>query len=410
MADDNTKCDKSGILIHQTELRDAKTECCDEVYKDCFKGDPFFDKLLNTSVCVPAVGEIVSFAPCNPNLYTVGQWVYIKDLGRFPIVEINNGIIKIRNSHDDSEAISGNNAPGTCVSGTVKLWVIDRPDRLEVDVSDAVVQKLNTSTSICLDKQIDQEPQEEKVFLWGLFEKCTRLISSIFSFNNTLCFPDIPAVDYKDPLDGVTGKRVIMEADDCDCDDSPQNCLKIENLPPDNGIEKFCGGARRFIAVPNDFEEKQYVLGVDIDGDAESNSNFGCPTWRELDIKDCYPKPLDGGDPHLVVVKSGVNGSASGSFDLSTVLSDIGVEFDVCWAVVLIGMRMSPPAFKVTISGADSFSIDTIQDSVWHGENITYTVHVPLINGTTFNWEHEAMNSSGDAFTLRVVQVFAKNK
>lgn len=293
MSDNNTGCGCGGQTSSEcttsersffiAEVEKSRANTCSET-ADCEFNVPFYDKtLVNSSFVVGAVGGTTPLSVCDNSRWTEGQWIYIPNAGRFQVTAKEGcSLIYVKNgcgSGEDAVALPGNAEPGKIFTGVQKLWLTSDPGCDDGPTNDYCTELLNAISDceapICkIFDPVDEEQDFRLVAASHIGEgsslkSCLYKAWQIFVKTTTLCFPSLPQ-NTVEKVGDTPVQDVQWLPDD--------GCLVKRALPSGGAIDIYCGGVKKYLQVPNDFESKEYSLGIDDDG---------CPTFKEIEVEGC---------------------------------------------------------------------------------------------------------------------------
>lgn len=257
-----------------TEVEESVANTCSQE-NQCPFNTPFFDETLaNSGFVISAVGSTFIIQVCDNSRWAIGQWVKIPNAGRFEIVSkdgCNN--IHLRNGCNTDEAIPGNVEPGTNFNGTHK--VIPSNYNCSEDNNDdfcnVILDEIaSCEQELCKILQSIENGQDYYLVASSFVEgdedalNCFKKATNILVKENTICFSSLPS-------------NSLSKIDDIPVQDvqiiPPDNCLAKRSLPSNPAVDIYCDGGKQYLEVPSDWEDKQYVLGV--------NDSTGCPDFVE---------------------------------------------------------------------------------------------------------------------------------
>ena len=251
------------------EVEEAVADTCKES-SPCEFNTPFYDETIaNSSFNIAEVGGIFTISVCDNNRWAVGQWVFIPNAGKFEITGKDScSTLYLRNgcgSGETATAIPGNASPGKNFSGTQKVWPTTDPGCGDSPTDDYCTQVLTSirdcDTLLC--KYLDNIDDEGEYVLPAVsyegdeFFSCFYKAPSIKVKPSTLCFPLIPSTSLSSVGDDPVQDVVWHPA---------EGCLNKRALPQKAAIDIYCEGEKKYLQVPDDWEDSIYKLGVDDDG------------------------------------------------------------------------------------------------------------------------------------------------
>jgi hypothetical protein len=239
--------------------------------------DAFYTLTSEKIFTVPAVGEEANMEVCDPGAFVEGQWIQ-HPLGKFRITKVEPACLTVANGCPNESAVLGNEAPGSTVSGRVPIWVTEY-DCSDDSVCDQLLTCIDEGDDISFTNTpvADTDGGEYHLFGGEIDDACgsgtdnaskLHKIEGITSDGKTLTFKEMPE---RDDESEDTFYRIVGEQVD-GCEEAKGIQLKLSSNPANAGVYVMCGGKEVFVEVPEDYDEKSYVLQP---GDS------GCPEWVE---------------------------------------------------------------------------------------------------------------------------------
>jgi hypothetical protein len=258
------------FFIAEVEESNAAT-CAEQA--QCPFNNPFYDTTLpNNGFVIASVGSAFIVKVCDNSRWAEGQWVYIPNAGRFQIIAKDGcNSLYLRNgcgTGSNAEAIPGNSNPGKSFNGVQHLWLTADPgcggdanSEFCNNVLDAIAE---CDQDLC--KYLEPVGSEDNYYrlLAGTHQddeegtiSCFRKAFDILVTPITLCFPRMASNTVTSNGDGSVQDVQIMPL---------KGCLVKRALPANPSIDIYCEGKKQYLRVPSDWEDKNYILGVDEDG------------------------------------------------------------------------------------------------------------------------------------------------
>lgn len=274
---------KKDVYLAKVESVFSNDQCPEEV--DITFDTPFFDETLhNKFITIPIKGnEFIIHVP-STSRWAIGQWVYIEQVGKFPITSIINNTQLVLTNQSDIES-------GRQFAGSRKIWISEpvlipesenaakslEETMSSVDFNFCAFTKENKSTengnpiaaildsSLCDPCGNKTNETESK--------KCFRYFKNIIFKYLTIALPFIPRTAISSSTFKKNGLEVISPLQDLLWHPELGDLYR-RDMPSTNAVDSYTQGGKTYALVPNDYSSNFYILGP--------NKDTGKPEWRSF--------------------------------------------------------------------------------------------------------------------------------
>jgi hypothetical protein len=255
---------------------------------------PFFDTMLaNRFLVIPEEDELFFVDVPLASRWTIGQWMHIENVGKYPIVNImGDHQVVVKNL----AGVTANPSPGAQFLGSRKLWLsAEQTPLLSQSLTDVQAALEDPNFDPCL--QLDFSSSADSANPVGALAsnvvcqpcgdsslstkktRCLRVFENILFKIYTIALPLIRSLSSNAVTFKKDGETVTESVQDIVW--SPQDgSLFRRALPTTSSVDSYFDGKKTYVAVPSDYASKFYVLSP-----AKSN---GAPSWRLFDFKASY--------------------------------------------------------------------------------------------------------------------------
>lgn len=235
---------------------------------------PFYDEMPEgRHIVIPEEGGLFHLGCSLPERWAIGQWLYIEQVGAYEVVGHNDRDLVLRNR----PGIASNPAPGSNYVGSRRYWPID-PNSVSTNY---LVNQLNDAIQEEEFKFCPRTPEATQNFTGNPVaarvstvecEPCgggsQSLTRCLYTWKNiifkwiTIALPLMQKISRSTKTFTRAGVEVTEPVLPVVVDPETGDLQKLE-LPSQNSIQIFYGGASYFTQVPSDFASSYYTLSPD---------------------------------------------------------------------------------------------------------------------------------------------------